>query len=97
MVAIKISKVEGENVEHVVSLIKSAYHALLGASTPTRSFVPKDFALKVLEVMQTSSNAEFNGVFATEVKEARHLADKHGGQPNCPTVTQTLSQATSTF
>ena len=95
--SLKISEVEGENVDTVVSLIKSAYYALLSASSPTRSFVPDEFPYQVLLVMQTSSNDEFNKVFATEVADARRLADKYGGQPTWSTVTQTLSQATSTY
>ena len=94
---IKISKVEGENVEHVVSLIKAAYYSLLGASTPSRSHVPDDFPKTVLEVMQTSSNSEFNSIFQHEASDARRLADKLGGLPNWPSVTETLNQAQSTY
>ena len=97
VLSIKIREIEGENVDTVVSLIKSAYHALLSASTPTRSYVPDDFPLKVMEVCQTSSNAEFNKVFADEVSEARRQADKYGGLPNWNSITQTLNQASSTY
>ena len=97
VITLKISKLEGENVEHAVSLIKAAYSALLSASTPSRSYIPEDFALKVLEVMLTSSNAEFTRIFQTEINEARRIADKYGGQPEWPTVTQTLNQASRTY
>ena len=95
--SLKISKIQGENVETVVSLIKSAYNALLSASTPTRSYVPDDFAKTVLEVMQTSSHAGFTQVFEDEVATARRLADKHGGVPDWPSITETLNQAQNTY
>ena len=94
---VRISKIDGENVETVVSLIKSAYYALLGASTSTRSYVPDDFPCSVLRVMQTSSNAKFNATFRHEEDDARRYADKFGGQPNWPSITQTLNQATNTY
>ena len=97
ILSIKIRDVEGENVDTVVSLIKAAYHALLSASTPTRSCVPNDLPLRIMEVCQTSSHPEFNKVFADEVSEARRHADKYGGVPNWNTITQTLSQASSTY
>ena len=84
-------------MDTVVSLIKAAYHALLSALTPTRSYVPDDLPLRIMEVCQTSSHPEFNKVFADEVSEARRHADKYGGVPNWNTITQTLSQASSTY
>ena len=64
--SIKIKKVQGENVEIVCSQIKSAYKALEGASTETRNYVPDDFCSSLLDVMQTSSNSEFNDTFKHE-------------------------------
>lgn len=97
VLTIKISEVEGENVDTVVSLIKSAYHALLSASTPTRSYIPDDLPLKIMEVCQTSSNVEFNKVFADEISVARRQADKYGGIPNWNPIPQTLNLASSTY
>ena len=97
ILSIKIREIEGENVDTVVSLIKAAHQALLSASTPTRSYVPDDLPLKVMEIFQTSSHHEFNKVFADEVSEARRQADKYGGVPNWNTISQTLNQASSTY
>ena len=40
---LNISKIKGEDVDVAVSLIKSTYKILTGASTPERSYVPDDF------------------------------------------------------
>ena len=94
---IKISKVQGENVETVCSQIKSACQALQSASTPTRSCAPDDFASVILDVMQTSSDPEFNSTFKDEKSLARREADKLGGIPNWPTVTEILNQAENVY
>jgi len=94
---LKISKLEGENVDHAVSLIRAAYNALLGASYAGHSYVPEDFPLAVLKVMQTSSNAVFNETFSNEVKQAQREADKYGGIPEYSSVTETLNQASTVY
>ena len=94
---LKISKLPDENVDTAVSLIKSAHYALLNASTAGRSFVPDDFPKQLLEVMQTSTNEEFTTVFREEQAKAQRDADKHGGQPAWPTVSEILRLATNTY
>lgn len=95
--ALNIRKVPEENVETIVSLIKSAHYALLNASTPGRSFVPDDFPKQLLEIMQTSTNKEFNDVFQDEKSKAQRDADKHGGQPAWPSVAEILRLALNTY
>ena len=76
---LKISKVPDENVDTVVSLIKSGYYALLNASTPGCSYVSDDFPKTILTVMQTSARTKFNEVFKEEQNRVQREADKYGG------------------
>ena len=63
---IRISSIPGEDVEQVISLIKSTLTVLKSASTPERSYVPEDFVKTVITVFQTSSVPQFNSVFEYE-------------------------------
>jgi hypothetical protein len=94
---LKISELEGEDVDVAVSLIKSTYAALKSASTPDRDQVPDDFPSVVLSVFQTTSVPEFNACFYKKQVEARTLADEVGGQPVWPTIQQLTTLATNTY
>ena len=63
---LKISKVRGENVSKVVSLILGAYERLEAIET-----IPEDFDKTVLTVLQTSSVDKFNKVFELIESQAR--------------------------
>ena len=63
---LKISKVRGENVSKIVSLILGAHERLEAISN-----VPDDFSKTVLKVLQTSSVDQFNKVFELIESQAR--------------------------
>ena len=50
---LKISSIQGENVDDAVSLIKSIYKILTGAPASDRSYIPDNFNHTVLKVFQT--------------------------------------------
>ena len=94
---LNLKSIEGENVERAVSLIKSTHKALTSASTADRSYVPDDFPCTILKIFQTSSVPEFNSTFEKEITDARRYADKYGGQPSWPSISQILTLASNTY
>ena len=65
---IKITDYDGENVEKVVQILRSSHTLLLNASLGGINYVPDDFDLTILKILQTSSVPAFNGLFADELK-----------------------------
>ena len=94
---LRISAIPGEDVSEVVSLIKATHSALESASTSDRSYVPLDFAKLILEVLQTSSNKEFNDGFKQIQSLAQLEADRTGGLPEWPTIPELMTTATNTY
>lgn len=90
---LKIRDQTGEDVDAVVSLIRSTVDVLHSASDDARCYVPDDFPKLVLQVFQTSSNTEFNETFAEEQRTVQRAADRTGKQPQWPTIDGTLLQA----
>ena len=74
---LKIRKLPGEDVEQAVSLVKSTHRVLQCSSTPTRSYLPLDFAKTVFKVFQTSTVPEFNEVFHKHALDTQTYADLH--------------------
>lgn len=94
---LKLTDLNGENVDEAVSLIKSTVYALKQCSTDVRNYVPDDLRETVLKVFQTSSNPDFNEQFKCEEREARHKADKYGGIAKYPSISETCSLATNAY
>ena len=94
---LKLRDLPGENVDTVVSLIKTTYQALENASTPEHTYIPEDFPQTVLKVLQTSSVRRFNDAFDREETQVRHEANKFGGRPQWPPLNQILNLATNTY
>ena len=63
---LQLSRIEGEDVEHVVRLVKATYTVLCNASSCTHSYIPLEFTKMVYELFQTSSVSEFNNMFLTD-------------------------------
>ena len=93
----KISAIQGEDVEEVITLIKSLNSLLMGASTPERNYVPDDFSKTVLEVLQTTSVKKFNDIFYDEMEKCRREADKAGGVTQWPTIGEITTLATASY
>ncbi len=94
---LKISTMEGEDVDTAVSLINSAYTTFKSISTKNHNRVPLEWPKTLIQVFQTTSVPEFNRVFKTEADEARRDADKNGGQPVWPTHEQLTKLASATY
>ena len=93
----KISSITGEDVDVVVSLIKSTYKILSGASTAEHSFIPDDFNHTVIKVFQTTSVREFNANFKEIERKVLSQADMSGMAPEWPSVTHLVNRATNSF
>jgi hypothetical protein len=94
---LRISELEGENVDVAVSLVNAAHSIFISSSTATQSRIPPEWSKTLIRVFQTTTVPEFNQVFKDEEREARRDADKNGGQPNWPTHEQLTRLATVTY
>ena len=94
---LNIKKIPGEDIEVVVSFIKSTQKTLQSASTADHSFISTDFPLTVLKALQTSSVPDFNETFKDLMKSARKEADARGGQPIWPAVQQITNIASAQY
>ena len=94
---LKIKNVPGEDVDHVISLIKNTYKALVSASTDDRNYVPDDFPQTVYKVLQTTSCNQFNAIFREEERKINNHADKFGCKPVWPPISQILTQAANSY
>ena len=90
---LKIRDQIGEDIDSVVSLIRSTVDVLHSASDENRCYVPDDFPKLVLKVFQSSSNKEFNETFAEEQRTVQREADRTGKKPQWPAIEGTLLQA----
>ena len=95
--SLRIRDIPGEDVDKVVSLIKSAHSLFKSASSSYHSFIPEDFPKMILTLLQTSSVPEFNQAFLREQQIAQHQADKTGQLVNWPTVSELTSMATNSY
>ena len=94
---LKISDVIGENVEEVISVIKSTERVFYYASRNGVDWMPRDFAETVLKIMQTSSCDEFNNIFWREETTARALADKNDAIAKFPPVKEICTLAKNSY
>jgi Zinc knuckle len=94
---LRISELEGENVDVAVSLVNAAHSIFISSSTATQSRIPPEWSKTLIRVFQTTTVPEFNQVFKDEEREARRDADKNGGQPSWPTHEQLTRLATVTY
>ena len=94
---LKLSKLEGEDVEQAIRLLKSTLRALKNASTEDRSHAPLDFVKTIFRVLQTSSVAEFNAVFRDQLRVIQTKADMDGVSPIWPDASRVLALANNTY
>ena len=83
---IKLSSIDGENVETVVLLVKAALKLVDRASKQDVVRLPLDFPKTLLDVYQTSSVPEFNALFSRLVIEAQTAQYVHGGNAQWPAI-----------
>lgn len=94
---IRISKIEGENVDYVASLLKATYTTFESVSTEDDNRIPPEWNKMVISSLQTSSVPEFNEIFKEEERRARRRADRKGGVPQWPLYTEMLRMASMTY
>ena len=90
---IKIRDIKGEDVDSVVSMVRSTFDILDGASDGARRYVPDDFPKTILQVLQTSSHPEFNKAFSEEQARVQREANRTGLRPIWPQVETLLLHA----
>ena len=78
---LKIRNIKGEDIDSVVSLIRSTVEVLVSPSDETRCYIPDDFPKMVLQVFQSSSNKEFNETFEEEQQTVQRESDRTGRKP----------------
>ena len=91
----KLSDIEGEDVDTLVTNVRSLLKTLKATSSDTQDSVGHDFPKTVLLVLQTSSVPEFNETFKDIMTRAATRADRIGGQPQWPPVEEILTLASN--
>jgi hypothetical protein len=94
---LKISEIEGENVETVATLVKAALTLVDRASERNMVRLPFDFPKTLLKVYQTSSVPEFNAQFQQMLLKAQQSQDLHGGTALWPSVEVINTLAKNTY
>ena len=94
---LKLTDMEGENVNEMVLQLRTVHDTLVGASTPTRNYAPTNFCQDVLKVLQTSSCEAFNEIFKDEYNAVTRAAARKGGLTQWPDVEEMFSLATNSY
>ena len=95
--SLKISKIKGEDVDVVVSMLNAAYNAYEANSTPTWPQLPTDWSQHVLKVFQTSSVPKFNMAFYHLEEETYQKAAFTDCHPEWPKHEQLTLMATNLY
>jgi len=94
---LKISDLQGEDVDEAVSMIRSVYNLMLNTSTDRHNYVPDDFPKNVLSIFQTTSVGDFNKMFEQEERDIIRAGYKSNGRLVYPPVEDTLQLATNLY
>jgi hypothetical protein len=94
---LKIKDTPGEDVDVVISFIKSAHKALVSASRPDRNFVPDDFVEMLYKIFQSSSVEQFNRIFREEQEALYRDGDRNGYAPKWPSHKPLLALASASY
>ena len=96
---LEIRKVQGEDVNHVVSLLNAAYATFHAVSTDKdgMSCVPQDWSEQVIKILQTSSVSKFNEIFEHEEELANRAAARTLGHTVWPTHDELMTLASRQY
>lgn len=94
---LRISSLEGENVDKAISLLDAALHTFNSASTPTLSRKPVEWEKDLISIFQTSTVPTFNRLFLKIQNDVRQTADMSGGQPEWPSHEKIIRLASATY
>ena len=94
---LKITDIPGEDIDHVVSLIKSTDKVLQTSSHGSRSYTMSDLSKTCVDIFLTCSHPEFTAPFQLIKNETMATADMAGTSPQWPTVTELTTMATYSY
>lgn len=94
---LRISSLEGENVDTAVSLLDAALNTFISASTTTLNRKPIEWEKDLISIFQTTSIPSFNQVFYKIQSDVRQAADMSGGIPQWPTHESLTRLASATY
>jgi hypothetical protein len=81
---LKISTIEGENVETVATMVEAVIQLLNQAALSEKARLPSDFPKTLLKLYQTTSVPSFNDIFMRHYQDALEQQDLHGGNACWP-------------
>ena len=94
---LKISGIEGEDVDKAIGLLDAAHKLFDACSTPTNNRIPVEWEKNLLDIFQTTSVDTFNKIFADIKKDARTDADMVGELPVFPSHQEITRLASCTY
>jgi hypothetical protein len=96
---LEIRKVQGEDVNHVVSLLNAAHATFRAVSTDKDGMncVPQDWSEQVIKIFQTSSVSKFNEIFEHEEELAHRAAARTLGHPVWPVHDELMTLASRQY
>jgi hypothetical protein len=95
--SIKISTIEGENVETVVNMVNAALKLIRRGEQQNMIRLPFDFPKTLLEIYQTTSVPEFNSQFQRQLQIAQEAQDLYGGTAQWPSIDQINNLAKNSY
>jgi hypothetical protein len=94
---LKISTIEGENVETVATMVEAVIRLLHQASRADKARLPSDFPKTLLKLYQTTSVQAFNDTFARHYQLALEQQDLHGGNACWPDLSEINTLAKNAY
>ena len=90
---LNVSTIAGENIRHVVTLMKNTIQVLHNASYEGQNFIPHDLPEVLILWLATCTVPEFHDSFLTLHKELIREQDDTGNTPNWPSPKDILDKA----
>ena len=95
---LRISDIEGEDIDEIIRTISAATGLLLHSSNQNRTYITHDFSRDVLHIFQTSTIDEFNSIFRDVERRCQVEADSKGESVVAwPSVDSIIQLATATY
>jgi len=96
---LEIRRVQGEDVNHVVSLLNAAHSAFRAVSADKEGMncVPQDWSEQVIKIFQTSSVSKFNEIFEHEEELVHRNVARTLGHPVWPVHDELMTLASRQY
>lgn len=95
--SLRISSLEGENVDKAISLLNAALNTFKSASTKSLDRKPIEWEKDLISIFQTSTVSSFNNLFHKIQDDVRQAADMSGGAPQWPSHEDIIRLASATY